>query len=169
MKNLIKAPQRKDDIPMGHTKIFLAGSIEMGAAEMWQDRVVDHLSHLDDVVIFNPRRDDWDSSWIQDPTNGTKFHEQVTWELEHIEKSDIVFFYFAPGTKSPISLLELGLALNSKSMVIVVCPPEFYRYGNVVLTVKRYSQSGLIIHSLEEGMDYLRMNIDIKACNKYHR
>jgi len=45
--------------------LFLSGSIEMGKAEKWQDRVV-RLLEKTDWTILNPRRDDWDSSWIQD-------------------------------------------------------------------------------------------------------
>lgn len=55
----IKAPNKISDA--GHT-IFLAGSIEMGKAENWQDKVVRLLKDKE-VIIFNPRRDDWDSSW----------------------------------------------------------------------------------------------------------
>jgi len=60
-------------------KIFLAGSIEMGAAEKWQDKIVQALTDKD-VLILNPRRDDWDSSWKQTKDN-KQFREQVEWEL----------------------------------------------------------------------------------------
>ena len=42
--------------------LFLAGSIEMGAAVNWQDRLTTDLTPSP-VRILNPRRDDWDSSW----------------------------------------------------------------------------------------------------------
>ena len=54
----IKAP---NPLIMGKYNIFLAGSIEMGTAENWQERLVRELAS-EDVTIFNPRRDDWDSS-----------------------------------------------------------------------------------------------------------
>ena len=44
----------------GDRVVFLAGSIEMGAAEDWQTRLV---ASLDGVVALNPRRAAWDSSW----------------------------------------------------------------------------------------------------------
>jgi hypothetical protein len=74
MATVIKAPEehKVDD----RLTIFLGGSIDMGAAELWQDRLVR------DLVILNPRRDDWDSSWVQDPTPGTQFYKQVAWELD---------------------------------------------------------------------------------------
>ncbi len=72
---------------------------------------------------------------------GTKFHEQVTWELEAQSIADVIIYYFAPNTISPITLLELGYfmgTLNHKSMYIY-CPKTYDRYGNVVLTVNDFS------------------------------
>jgi len=87
--------------------LFLAGSIEMGAAEDWQSRLITELRPVEGT-IFNPRRDDWDSSWEQS-INNRHFREQVEWELDALEAATLIAMYFAPGTKSPISLLELGL------------------------------------------------------------
>lgn len=114
--------------------VFLAGSIEMGKAEMWQERLAANVADIEDVVLFNPRRDDWDSSWKQDPTPGTQFHEQVSWELEHIRKADLVVFYFDPNTQSPITLMELGFVIGSGMQALVCCPDGYFRKGNVVIT-----------------------------------
>lgn len=117
--------------------LFLAGSIEMGIAEEWQKRVVEALEEYE-VDIFNPRRDNWDSSWIQSKDNPV-FKEQVTWELDCITDCDIVLFYFDPNTKSPITLLELGyiLGLNDTTHIVVVCPEGFYRKGNIDIICER--------------------------------
>ena len=48
--------------------VFLAGSIDMGSAVNWQKQVVDALKE-ENVVVYNPRRDDWDSSWVQSIDN----------------------------------------------------------------------------------------------------
>jgi len=124
------------------TKIFLAGSIEMGAAENWQERVKRLLADREHIMLFNPRRDDWDSSWVQSIEND-KFVEQVTWELEAMERADIILMYFDPPTKSPISLLELGLWANNRgnhtSKLRVVCPKGFWRKGNVDIVCARYN------------------------------
>jgi len=116
--------------------VFLAGSIEMGTAENWQEKVEKILADKN-VVIFNPRRDDWDSSWVQKQTN-PQFNHQVNWELNMLDKSDIIFMYFSPETKSPISLLELGLYAHNGKM-IVCCPDEFWRKGNVDIVCTRYN------------------------------
>lgn len=116
--------------------IFLAGSIEMGAAEDWQTRAIALLGDAFDS-IYNPRRADWDSSWVQEASNPT-FAEQVNWELEQIEEADCVLFYFDPNTKSPITLMELGLCAAAKEDVYVVCPSGFWRRGNVEIVCQRY-------------------------------
>jgi len=121
--------------------LFLAGSIEMGAAENWQDKIVLDLESEHMVTILNPRKEDWDSSWVQS-INEPKFYEQVTWELNSLEKAGVIAMYFDPNTKSPISLLELGLYASSGKLV-VYCPDGFYRKGNVDIVCRKY---GIPVH-----------------------
>jgi hypothetical protein len=121
--------------------IFLAGSIEMGTAEDWQTKIIKDL-YTQPIAIYNPRRDDWDSSWEQD-INTPNFYEQVNWELDMLDKADIIFMYFDPTTKSPISLLELGLYADKcgndiYQHMIVCCPQGFWRKGNVDIVCQRY-------------------------------
>jgi hypothetical protein len=116
-------------------KLFLAGSIEMGQAEHWQTHAVQKLADVD-VLIFNPRRDAWDPSWEQTKDNPL-FREQVEWELDGLAASDYVIMYFDPNTKSPISLLELGLFASARKL-LVVCPEGFWRRGNVDIVCERY-------------------------------
>jgi hypothetical protein len=115
--------------------VFLAGSIEMGQAEPWQSVVEEALAG-EDVVILNPRRDEWDASWEQSIHN-PQFREQVEWELEGQERATAIAMYFAPATKAPITLLELGLFARS-GKVVVCCPPGFWRRGNVEVVCARY-------------------------------
>jgi hypothetical protein len=115
--------------------VFLAGSIEQGAAEDWQARVVAALVDLD-ITILNPRRDAWDAGWSQDPAFGP-FREQVEWELDAQGAADVIAFYFSPATRAPITLLELGLAAGRRRAV-VCCPDGFWRKGNVDIVCDRY-------------------------------
>lgn len=115
--------------------VFLAGSIEMGAADDWQREVESALSDLD-IVILNPRRERWDSSWVQSIDN-QPFREQVEWELDGMNRASIVAMYFAPDTKAPIALLELGLYAASGKL-LVGCPKGFWRAGNVEIVCDRY-------------------------------
>lgn len=136
MAKLIYAPDPSAKLLSSRQKIFLAGSIEMGTAENWQDKVIMALSDLN-IEILNPRRTDWDASWEQSIDN-PKFKEQVDWELDNITNADFVLMYFDPKTKSPISLLELGILTINHPVVIVCCPQGFWRKGNVDIVCDRY-------------------------------
>lgn len=112
-------------------KIFLAGSIEMGKAENWQQTTIAEFEKIsaENIQIFNPRRDSFDPNLEQSFENPV-FNQQVTWELKALEKADIIIMNLLPETKSPISLLELGLHA-SKGKLRVCCPKDFWRRGNV--------------------------------------
>jgi hypothetical protein len=117
--------------------VFLAGSIEMGKAVDWQQKVTAALTPFD-VAVLNPRRADWDSTWVQD-INNPHFKGQVEWELLGLEKASKVIFYFDPQTQSPITLLELGfLAARAPEKMLVCCPDGFWRKGNVDVVCARY-------------------------------
>jgi len=129
----IQAPQ---PIPeSSDRKVFLAGSIEMGDAEHWQKKVIEKLKDQP-VVLLNPRRDDWDASWKQSKDD-PNFREQVEWELNALSKSDFIILYLDPNTRSPISLLEMGLYAQS-GRLLVVCPGGFWRKGNVDIVCEKY-------------------------------
>lgn len=115
----------------------MAGSIEMGVAERWQDRVAADLSGSD-ILLLNPRRDEWKSEWRQS-IDHPEFRQQVEWELNAIDDAGTVIFYFAPDTKSPITLLELGMQATAHPEKMIVCCPEgFWRKGNVDIVCRRY-------------------------------
>lgn len=115
--------------------IFLAGTIDMGQSENWQEDLTRILQPLPGIIL-NPRREGWDNSWEQKFEN-VKFKEQVEWELDALDMADRILMYFVPESKSPISLLELGLHANSKKLV-VCCPHGFWRKGNVDIICNRY-------------------------------
>lgn len=130
-------PPNSIEIPENYKSIFLAGSIDMGTAEDWQRRIIQHFNPTDTICFLNPRRKDWDNSWEQSIHN-PQFYEQVNWELDGIEKADKVIFYFAPNTKAPITLMELGLNAH-KGKSIVYCPEGYWRKGNVDIVCQRFS------------------------------
>lgn len=57
--------------------------------------------------------------------------------MNMLKIADIIFLYFSPETKSPISLNELGLHADSGKL-IVCCPDGFWRKGNVEITCARH-------------------------------
>ena len=121
--------------PGARASVFLAGSIDMGAAVDWQAALTARLADLD-VDILNPRRDEWDASWVQRITN-PDFRGQVEWELDGLDAATVIAMYLAADSKAPISLLELGLYARSGRLV-VACPEGFYRRGNVEVVCARY-------------------------------
>lgn len=134
--------------------IFLAGSIEQGAAREWQKEVVANFKDFPWLLtFFNPRREERDIAWNQDPNNHTLV-EQIRWELQHIRAADAVFFYFQAGTKSPISLLELGIVLGTEAEVVVVCEPGFWRETNVIETCAFFGVE--TFSTLENGIASLK-------------
>lgn len=132
---VVKPPRAIPDVP-GARYVFLAGSIDMGVAEDWQTRMSAALAAVESLIILNPRRDAWDSSWTQSITN-PQFREQVEWELDGMERADVIAMYFAPQSKAPITLLELGLHART-SKLIVCCPDGYWRKGNVEVVCARH-------------------------------
>lgn len=131
---VVTSPEK---LPARHDRpwIFLGGSIDMGQAPDWQAQVI--AAFVDrPVLLLNPRRRDWNPAW-RSAADEPAFHQQVEWELAALESADIILLYFAPGSQSPVSLLELGLhARNGK--LILLCPEGFWRKGNVDITAARY-------------------------------
>lgn len=116
-------------------RVFLGGSIDMGGAPDWQAAMTTALSDMD-VVILNPRRPDWNPDWRPE-ADEPEFLRQVEWELAALESADVIVIYFAPGTQSPISLLEMGLHARGGKL-IVLAPDGFWRKGNVDITARAY-------------------------------
>jgi hypothetical protein len=116
--------------------VFLAGTIDMGNSYDWQKAATTRfLRH--NITVFNPRRDEWDSSWEQS-FEAPQFSQQVNWELDALEKANLILLHFDKDSLSPISLLELGLYAASDKL-IVNCPKGFYRKGNVDIVCNRFN------------------------------
>jgi hypothetical protein len=115
--------------------VFTAGSIEMGAAVNWQPLMATRLNHLP-ITVCNPRKGYWDQS-ITQQAKDEFFRQQVVWELDALEQADVICFFFDTETKSPVSLLELGLWAASDK-VVVCCGDAYWKSGNVHLTCERY-------------------------------
>ena len=149
MAEVIKAPEK---VQWSNKKsVFLAGTIDNGEGIDWQASVEQALSDLD-ILIFNPRRDDWDASWEQSIDN-PQFKEQVEWELDQLDSATQILMYFAPGSKSPVTLLEFGLHAVRDNLVLV-CESGYWRRGNVEIVAARY---GLPLYeNLEHGLEILR-------------
>lgn len=150
MAKIVLPPQNLAEIPPKRS-FFLAGSIEMGKATDWQSKVGNKFDNFD-IIIWNPRRLSWDSSWEQS-INNPVFKEQVDWELDALDRAERIFFHFEPNTKSPITLMELGLFAQS-GKCIVHCPNGFWRKGNVDIVCQRYNIKQ--VNCIEDGITLLQ-------------
>lgn len=125
---------------------FLAGTIETENSEDWRKKYVEEMkdiannitdcrnieenynSETDVIVIYNPKRN----------TPPEDIDTQINWELEALENVDNIYVNFEKNSKSPISLLELGLFART-GKICVTCPKEFYKYDNVRVVCERYN------------------------------
>jgi len=141
-------------------KVFLAGTIDNGKSLNWQytlisnllmynwdendDRDFDEDFSLGNLIIYNPRRENWDEN-----SSILEVEKQIKWEQEHLENADIIIMNILPDSKSPISLLELGL-YGLEGKMLVFCQEDFYRFTNVKLTCERYNIPLIKTNDLKE-------------------
>ena len=131
----------------GWTTVFLAGTIDQGNSQDWQQTVTGELTGKGrKYLLYNPHQEEWH------PEREGEMEYQVHWELEHMEKADYILMVFLDGSQSPITLLELGLHARSGKL-LVVCTPGFYRYDNVHIICDRYGVP--VFESLEEAVKAL--------------
>ena len=142
----------KDQSP-DNIKIFLAGTIDSGDSEDWQNKLVTELALYnwdpsseedsgfdyalgadedEDIIIFNPRRENWNKRATE-----RDVEEQIKWEQKHLDSADFIVMVLKDDSKSPISLLELGLYGPSGKM-LVCCTEKFYRFTNIRMTCEKY-------------------------------
>jgi hypothetical protein len=125
-------PFRPEKFPF---KVFLAGTIDNGESLDWQSAVAEDLESQNTkqpIFVYNPRREKW-----SDGSDHDEITKQIKWELHHLEKADLIVMNILPKSKSPISLMELGL-FAKEGKVIVFCQPSFYRYDNVSVVCEEY-------------------------------
>lgn len=121
------------------TSIFLAGTIDNGESSNWQLEFIQRFTFtgFNHIDFYNPRRTEWINNMKPTFDNST-FFQQVNWELDAMNKADIIIMNFLPNSKSPVSMLELGLYAKSGKL-IVCCPDEFWRQGNVQIVCNNYN------------------------------
>ncbi|MBP3732211.1 MAG: nucleoside 2-deoxyribosyltransferase domain-containing protein [Bacilli bacterium] len=116
--------------------IFLAGTIDNGESEDWQAEVskyAEGLETTENVYILNPRRNDWNPNATE-----KDIEDQIKWELGALKRSEVIIMNILESSKSPISLLEMGLFGKDNPGFYVFCGPGFYRYTNVRVTAEEF-------------------------------
>ena len=132
----------------------------MGNSSDWQAEAADFFENSrGSWILFNPRQGSWD------PNKKGEMDYQVNWELEHLEKADFILMNFLPDSKSPITLLELGLFAKSGKLD-VVCTEGFYRYDNVRITCAKYGVP--VYASLTEAIRGIISSSSMRGMSSLH-
>lgn len=121
------------------TTVFLAGSITN--AVDWQTIAKGLLEN--DFHVFNPRRDSFDV------TSPSEELTQITWEHDHLERADIVLFWFSNETLAPTTLYELGKYCTGKT-IVVGTHPEYKRRRVVEIQLKLVGYNQPIHTTIED-------------------
>jgi hypothetical protein len=138
---LIVAPKRE---PIIYRKsLFLGGGISN--CRDWQKEVVDKFRDSA-LTIFNPRRVDID---INNPDDSKV---QIDWEFRYLRESSSVMFYFCEETLCPITLFELGSALerhfyaftNAKQKIFIGADAGYKRLFDIEEQSSRFGIKVLI-------------------------
>lgn len=130
---VIMAPNRPT--LTNNPSIFLAGTTSKTGEPDWRETLTQALAEYA-ITIFNPKRDDWDSTWREDFSD-ERWAEQVQWELDMQEAADIVVVFFHGVSPAPISLLEFGLCARSGKAI--ACALDGYsKKGNVEAVCRKY-------------------------------
>jgi hypothetical protein len=124
--------------------IFLAGSMAHKQSANWRNQVVNSLPNS--YHFLDPTNDHHDT------LNALQMKKHVEWELDAMAMADIVLLHFLPNAISPISLVELGLYVNTNKLY-VVCPKAFYKSSYVVTLCERYHTP--TFKTLQEAIDTL--------------
>jgi len=142
---LVRAPEPYAPLDGDGPSLFLAGGIT--AVGDWQSRAELLLGRADfPVTVFNPRRADFDVTRIGDTV------EQIAWEHRLLRLADLVLFWFADGPSvQPITLFELGGAIERAGRVVVGAHPTYSRVLDIHEQV-RLVRPELEVHESLEGL-----------------
>lgn len=132
----IDAPSNKKPLDNSFT-VFLAGTIDADKGSVdWQHKLINMFKKQYDgekpITIYNPRREDWSDD------GSAELKRQIKWEHNHMDDADLIIMNILEDSKSPISLMEIGMYAASEKLV-VFCKSEFYRFDNVEMVCKKYN------------------------------
>jgi hypothetical protein len=139
---------KNDIIPCS---LFIGGTIDDGKSWDFQKYVTETLKNLpisNKLIILNPRDSDWDLT-IKQTDSEPKFRKQVNWEQDGLKYSSLIFMHFIGGSRSIISMSELGQYCNSGKL-IVSADPNYFKRGNIEVLSRRYGFP--LYDNLDDGL-----------------
>ena len=132
----IEAPQEYN---WDKTNLFLAWWITN--CEDWQERFTNYFKDTS-LAIMNPRRRNFDV------TDSSIEMQQITWEHKHLEKADIISFWFWKETLCPIVLYELWKYINTSKQIFIWIEPGYQRTSDVKIQTQLVRPDLKIVNSL---------------------
>lgn len=125
--------------------IFLAGGISN--CPDWQQGVGDRIAAETNAVAVNPRRTDFDMSAYEEISK-----QQIKWEYLALRMCSFNMFWFPCETLCPITLFELGSALErcQDGALFVGAHPEYQRRFDLVEQINLKGKSCLLYDNLDE-------------------
>lgn len=130
-----------DEFNGDEKSVFLAGGIT--GCLNWQNEMVNLLKD-ENITLINPRRKEYPKN---DPDIEKK---QITWEYEHLKKTEAILFWFPNETNCPITLYELGTLSMTDKPVFVGLDPDYSRKIDVEIQTKLRRPEIKIVYSLKE-------------------
>ncbi len=150
MAKVIYAP--KDISKLDKMSIFLAGTIGIdGGSPDWQKDITEKWDKFD-VTFLNPRRPDWDENFGSD-----EVIKQVKWELDAMDKADVIIVNILDDSKSPITIAETYRHAGSRKL-FVACSDKFYRYDNIKAVCEHYESA--LFDSWEELCEFMESHME---------
>jgi hypothetical protein len=129
MGKIVKSPAPLE--PSAKNAVFLAGGISN--CSDWQTAVAERLASNTGAVVYNPRRDDFDMNAYEEIST-----QQIQWEYYALRMAQVNLFWFPPETLCPITLFELGSAMERlhPGALMVGCHPDYQRLFDVRVQMK---------------------------------
>ena len=123
--HVLQAPNEWEHGVIAYNMTFLAGGITN--CHNWQQDAINQLQQYDlPVLLFNPRRDDWNME-----AGLEESRKQIEWEYKYLKECVACIFWFPPETLCPITLFELGYMLGTRTKLFIGCDPEYKRKFDV--------------------------------------
>ena len=133
----IKAPDPEN---AKFKSLFIAGGVS-GCPD-WQKEFI-ALMGDNAITVFNPRRDVF-------PSGRDEEEIQIRWEFERLRSADTISFWFPAESLDPITLFELGSAMERSRPLAIGVHKNYARRSDIEIQAKiRHPEIG-IAYSLEE-------------------
>lgn len=140
----IKSPDRTTYTKNNHY-VFIGGGIT--GCPNWQKEMVERFKDVENIVLFNPRRDDFD---VRDPSVND---QQLQWEHDHIFASDAVLFWFPFEGRCIITMYELGMCAALGKKMFVATHPGYERRYDVVTQMKMIRPEIVVHDNFQDVVD----------------